>query len=288
MSLKNIQSGGKNSEPVYYTHDNGGRPYKVVIENDKKVIVYKSIGYDHGKEKTLYDKNPIITFDAKKVFIGKSPLNGMTEFSGGHGPEFDGNSILLELKPNEYVCIGSDIFSFETKCEIKEYVSPVGNNDVPYPFAIDKQNNYYLITFEVIVLDNENLRKIMKESGDPNDYHMEYRLITPDMGRIPEQNPKINYKNIDKYFVGKEQYTLTYDPFLDRDNRIGKMGKEKMYIIDKNNKKTLLTKQDYKILMDEFGKLAFFEPLIKKKKFLDRDINGTLMGVYMDAISSHK
>ncbi len=287
MSLKNIQLGDIKSDPVYYTHDNGGRPYKVQIENDNKVYVYKNNGYDEEKDGNIYDTNPIATFDAKKVFVGKSPLNGMTEFSGGHGPEFDGNSILLELKSNEYVHIGSEIFSFDTKSEIKEYVSPVGNSDVPYPFAVDTNNNYYLITFDVIVLDNKNLREIMKKSGDPNDYYMEYHLITPDRGRIPEQKPKINYENIDKYYVGKEQYTLTYDPLPDKKDRVGKNGNTKMYIVDKDKKKKLLTKDDYKILMKEFGKLASFEPLVKKKTYLDRDINGTLLGVYMDAVSSH-
>ena len=42
-----------------------------------------------------------------EVFIGKSPVNAMTTFSGGHGPRFDGNSVLLK-RENDYVFVGDE------------------------------------------------------------------------------------------------------------------------------------------------------------------------------------
>jgi hypothetical protein len=42
----------------------------------------------------------------------------MTEFSGGHGPQFDGNSMLFELGPGRYVFVGECIRSFGTKSPI--------------------------------------------------------------------------------------------------------------------------------------------------------------------------
>ncbi len=168
MSLENIKP-----VQIYYTHFNGGRPYKVQIENNK-VNVYKSNRYDEAKRRTTYDPKHITTFNAKKVFIGKSPLNEMTEFSGGYGPGFDGNTILLELNKNEYVYIGVDIISFDTKSEIKEYISPVGNNYVPYPFAIDIENNYYLLESGIVILNNENINEVMKKSGNPENYIDDY------------------------------------------------------------------------------------------------------------------
>ena len=42
-----------------------------------------------------------------EVFIGKSPVNAMTTFSGGHGPRFDGNSILLK-REKDYVFVGDE------------------------------------------------------------------------------------------------------------------------------------------------------------------------------------
>ena len=39
----------------------------------------------------------------------------MTKFSGGHGKEFDGNSILLKIKKDRYVFIGNTIYEFSIK-----------------------------------------------------------------------------------------------------------------------------------------------------------------------------
>ena len=65
----------------------------------------------------------------------------MTEYSGGYGDEFDGNSILVHISENKYVYIGSSIYSFESQAKIIRYISPVGNSDVPYPYAIDEKEN---------------------------------------------------------------------------------------------------------------------------------------------------
>jgi len=108
----------------------------------------------------------------KKIFIGKSPLNKMTEYSGGHGPDFDGNSILLELKTYEgylYLFIGLEVYDFKPLGKIVEYVSPVGNNDFPYPYAIDEFGNYYLM-LEKKMLDKKHQKKILKNDGDPYTY----------------------------------------------------------------------------------------------------------------------
>lgn len=50
-----------------------------------------------------------------------------------------------------YVFVGHCIFKFFAHSRIVEYVSEVGNNDVPYPYAIDADGNYYLMTEEVIL-----------------------------------------------------------------------------------------------------------------------------------------
>lgn len=261
------------SEKIYFIHDNRDRPFKVQIENDNIIYVYKKDGYDEEKGKYTYDLNPYATFDTTKIFIGKSPFNKMTEYSGGYGPEFDGNTILFESKINEYVHIGSEIFSFETKYPIKEYISPVGNNDVPYPYAIDTQNNIYLIIFKVIILDNDNVRKILSDYDNPNDYYQYYSLITPNRGTIPQQEPKINFKDIDTYLIGHNKYTLKYEPFPAKNyDRLTKYGKKKMFIIDKQTNRYRLKKIEYVMLMNEFGKLASFEPLIVKETYSNQNI----------------
>jgi len=83
--------------------------------------------------------------NAKKVFIGKSPTIQMTKFSGGIGKSFDGNTILLHIGEYKYAMIAEPIKIFTTnKDEITHYISPIGNNDVPYQFAIGKKYFYKL------------------------------------------------------------------------------------------------------------------------------------------------
>ena len=38
-----------------------------------------------------------------KIFIGKSYKSPMTEYSMAYGPEYDGNTILLQIEPNIYI-----------------------------------------------------------------------------------------------------------------------------------------------------------------------------------------
>jgi hypothetical protein len=94
----------------YLTHDNYNRPFCVYIDElNNEVSVYKrdtSCCFLFRQLSTTTDlKNYtklIKTFNPDKIFIGESPLNKMTEFSGGHGPYFDGNSILLKINTSTY------------------------------------------------------------------------------------------------------------------------------------------------------------------------------------------
>ena len=140
---------------TYYTHDNGGRPYQVVI-NINNIQVFNN----ENKEFILEFDNP------EKVFIGESPETEMTKYSGGYGNEFIGNSILVKTKDNTYYFIGHNIFKFSTEDEIIKYVSEVGNNDVPYPYAIDSKGRYYLMIEDIIL---EKISDEFKE--DPYNYY---------------------------------------------------------------------------------------------------------------------
>jgi hypothetical protein len=143
----------------YYIHNNYDRPYLIKII-DKNVYIYES-GENKDYEKLI--KN----YNAEKIFIGKSPKIEMTEFSAGYGKKFDGNTILLKINKNKYVLIsGYGIEEFITKDdEIIEFYSPVGNNDVPYPFAIGKNYIYKLYDsngyLSIDELKSKNLQKIV-------------------------------------------------------------------------------------------------------------------------------
>ena len=105
--------------------------YLVAIDSD--VNVYK---YDRCK----FDK-PIFTFQAKNIFIGKSKLCHTTEFFEAEDKEqFDGNTLLLECENSEYVYIFRlEIFKFKTGDKIIDYISLIGNNKIPYTFAVGEK-----------------------------------------------------------------------------------------------------------------------------------------------------
>ena len=82
---------------IFIMHYNYENKYLVVII-DSIVNVYKN--------KICKFDPPLFTFEAKNVFIGKSKVCSMTEFSGARDKiDFDGNTLLLECEDNEYVYI---------------------------------------------------------------------------------------------------------------------------------------------------------------------------------------
>ena len=112
--MKSFEPIIKQTNQTYFTHDNGSRPYKVII-NDNNIHIHKD-------ENDIYSKEPIMTIkNFTKVFIGKSPKNEMTEFSDGYSDWVDGNSILVNTKNNEYICIFNSIFSFTSLSPIINY-----------------------------------------------------------------------------------------------------------------------------------------------------------------------
>ncbi len=146
----------------YKIHDNGGRPFKVNVftaDPDKPKIVH-IYGPKYPRERAK-----IAEVSAEDVFIGYTPA--ITGY--GCGDEFLGNTILLKLGGLEYVWIGNrGILKFFASREIADFASPVGNSNVPYPYAIDTLGNYYLMLENVIL----NARPEFYQPGfDPYNYY---------------------------------------------------------------------------------------------------------------------
>lgn len=238
---------------TYTTHDNGGRPFRVTIDGDT-VRVYASEEHD------VYFPEPSLIVNAKRVFVGRSPLNNMTEYSGGHGPEFDGNTILVQLHlPLTYLFIGNDIFTFHANAEITEYTSPIGNNDVPYPYAKDELDNIYLLTENAVMSGKKN----HYEGDDPYSHYYEVYLITPANHFVPATQPiHPHFRDIKKYKIGKETYCMHYVPDAGEDyDRIMDWEEGDMNLVFMDGTKQVLTRDDYIDIMDDFGKYAGLVPL---------------------------
>ena len=92
-------------------------------------------------KKTCKFDPPLFSFRAKNIFIGKSKVCPMTEFSGAanNSSRFDGNTLLLECENNEYVYIsGLEISKFNTDDKIIDYISLMGNNMFPYAIVVEE------------------------------------------------------------------------------------------------------------------------------------------------------
>ena len=61
---------------------------------------------------------------------------------------------LLKIEDKKYIYEGDTVFTFETVDDIDEYFSEIGHNDVNYPFALSKENIYYMIYQKYVTIDD--------------------------------------------------------------------------------------------------------------------------------------
>ena len=250
----------------YEIHDNGGRPFIVKVYPDPRVEVYennfKSDSSD-DEDHYLIAEEPFFNQMVEKVFIGESPANDMREFSGGHGDDFLGNSFLLHTGDLEYVFIGSTVFSFQALSEIVKYVSPVGNSDSPYPYAVDDQNRAYLMIEKVIVQLTDNQVEQIPQFDPYGDWYYPRHQITTDLGRIPPRQPIIeDFHDIREFYIGNDQYTMTYRPLPEKDyNRIIGWNEGPVSVKKVDGTKKELSKGEYIEIMNDFGDQMDFQPL---------------------------
>ena len=122
-------SSADNREPKlgYFTHDNGGRPFKVIVSGDIIRV--------HSATDAYY-------FRASSIFIGEDRACGTDESLG--------NSVLIALTSSpankyKYVFVGDCIYTFCTEEPILHYFSQIGNNDVPYPVGLGPENVYFML-----------------------------------------------------------------------------------------------------------------------------------------------
>jgi hypothetical protein len=140
-----------------------------------------------------FEDSPSVTLYATRVMIGLSKKNGMTSRSGGFGPKFDGNSILVETKPLHYTFIGVHVFQFETTSKIVSFESSVGNSDVAYPYAVTEDGRCLLLAEDVSIA-------LGPYDTDPyRDYYDRREIV----GR---------YDGILAVWVGRELCNFAYSP----------------------------------------------------------------------------
>jgi len=145
---------------VFYTLDNGSKPFRVtLINNVAQIDMDTNLTNPKFKYDVLKPNWRTFTFiPFIKVFIGND-----NEVNKGN-PQFFGNSILLQKAPGQYVYIGNVVYEFNSD-DIYVFESPVGGSDVSYPYAYTK--NRTLLFWEFISFPTM-YGKI------PEDVHYEY------------------------------------------------------------------------------------------------------------------
>ena len=141
----------------YYTLDNGSKKYKVII-SDKNIYIFpNNLDYisDWISIKHQQSQN-------KQIFIGKN-----TKKYSVYDGLFSGSSILVEIKKNSYIFIGTKVIEFNTLEPIIEFHSIMSNSSVVYPFALT--NNY-----AYLMLNNIYLKRDFDDK-DPYDVYYNFK-----------------------------------------------------------------------------------------------------------------
>lgn len=151
----------------YLTHDNGGRPFAVYVAEGGKGRSRRAWAYRVPEDGVVLERDvrssdarwayceQVLRVEAEEVWVGTGTVEGEVD------PDFaEGNSMLLRLSPSDrtarararlggraglsYVFVGECILIFEPATPIARFASPIGGNDVPYPFAIGSGGEAYL------------------------------------------------------------------------------------------------------------------------------------------------
>lgn len=191
---------------LYYTHDNGGRPFRVYIDEEKKIAMI-SLNEDEIQSSYPFIMNKLFKFD--DVFIGKDTDDIYKEKKSAD--KNDGNSILFLMKRDEhdhnndedheekhhelyeYMFVGSEIIIFTTDSPIIRFESPIGNSDVPYPFAVNTNDTYFLLNHYYIFFHSKDF--IGETPYDPYEYYEKYER------RRPRE-----FKSLDRQVVVRQNY----------------------------------------------------------------------------------
>ncbi len=147
----------------YMVHDNGGRPFKVVVSTNgsTSVAISKYISRDNYRFIAEYPH-------VLEVMVGKNPQPKIDIVERTLNLIFDGNTIILKIGANRYVFIGQDVYEFSLANGdiIEEYYSPVVNSDVPYPVIRGRDYGYFMLDKKMIRMEDLCIEEWSDAYGD--------------------------------------------------------------------------------------------------------------------------
>lgn len=129
----------------FYTHDNGGKPIAVKLDVPRKTVKVFFRKYNDMKGTARAFRKPAFVFtDVKQVFVGYGEIGAVD-----YRPRTIGNAFLLVQEQNQiqtctYVGISVEQFTLKQGERVLNYVSLVGNNDVPCGYTVTTKGIYTL------------------------------------------------------------------------------------------------------------------------------------------------
>ena len=136
---------------AYKIHDNGGNPFTVVDnKKEKRVTIFKNIYEDVVDMTTTPELVKLKEFKYLNFWPGSSA-------SAAFGDWEPGNTVIIQKDKSNYVFVNREVLEFQLEKgdAVVTYMSPIGNNDVPYPYIIGKTHVYLLL--EAVILPKESL-----------------------------------------------------------------------------------------------------------------------------------
>ena len=139
----------KNIKPKkYITHDNGGRSFLVNVSKDIIQIYKSNFNFDYEPKKSDFTilVKEFNNFDGYWYGLDNSYKN----------IKINGTSILIQIKPKEYIIVGTYVIKFVTNEPIIEFRSPMGNSDVIYSYAWSENKIFNLIDKKISYMNKKD------------------------------------------------------------------------------------------------------------------------------------
>lgn len=165
----------------YTIHDNMGDPYRVEVDSKNKSLkIFMLPCKAPCAETQIKSEKFLKRYDYSKIWIGVD-----TEV-----PQWSGNTILFqERSTGKLIWIGNhgiEELHLPKGEEILVLFSPVGNNDVPYTYAVGKKNIYLLLEGAYAPLEAIDVRSIFNYFSDVYDNYYANKSVYKQMEPFTE------------------------------------------------------------------------------------------------------
>lgn len=151
MSNSYIARENISEKETYRIHNNGWRPFQVVITARNIIILACDAALDED------DINDDGVYSYSFFISAIDEYEGYWNGYDSSENKMHQNTLLIKLSAHEYMHIGPVIYTFKTNNKIVDYISPLGNSDVSYPVAYGTSNIYFMSDFSYV--DKKNLCK---------------------------------------------------------------------------------------------------------------------------------